>query len=164
MTAFAEQFVRNKIMSRLLGNISAFFIFSLVFLPVSSVLAGEIVISQPTILEPVPAAPIASGYLEIINNSDTADRLIKIEADFAAKTQVHEMKVENNIMRMRMVPDGLEIPAGATVHLKSDGVHLMFMRLKERPRAGEARKVTLTFENAGIMELDFTVKTKAEIN
>jgi copper(I)-binding protein len=69
-------------------------------------------------------------------------------------TQVHEMKMEGDVMKMGELKDGLEIPAGAKVELKPGGFHIMFMGLKEGIKEGDAVKVKLVFEKAGEVEIE----------
>ncbi len=103
-------------------------------------------------------APVSGGYMVIRNTGSEPDRLIAGSADFAGKVEIHEMKVENDVMKMRPVAGGLEIPAGGEVELKPGGYHVMFMQLKERLAVDESRKVTLTFEKAGTIEVEFKVQ------
>jgi hypothetical protein len=43
--------------------------------------------------------------------------------------EVHEMKMEGDVMKMRAIP-ALDLPAGKTVELKPGGYHVMLMDLK----------------------------------
>ncbi len=119
---------------------------------------GALEIHNPFARATPPNAPVSGGYLTIKNTGDMADRLVGGMVDFAAKVEVHEMKMDGEIMKMREVSGGLEIPAGAEVVLKPGGLHIMFMKLSERLQAGEMRKVTLEFEKAGKIEMEFPVK------
>jgi hypothetical protein len=67
------------------------------------------------------------------------------------------MKMERDVMKMREMPDGLEIPPGGSVSLSPGGVHLMFMKLTQPFVEGQKVPVTLTFRNAGSVTLDFAV-------
>ncbi|MEM6464569.1 MAG: copper chaperone PCu(A)C, partial [Pseudomonadota bacterium] len=87
-----------------------------------------------------------------------ADRLIGGSAAFAGKVEIHDMVVENDVMKMREIEGGLEIPAGGEVTLERGGLHVMFMQLQEPMKEGETRTVTLEFENAGAVEFDVPVK------
>lgn len=119
---------------------------------------GELEIKAPTARATVPNAPVAGGYLTIHNTGSKADRLIGGSASFASKVEVHEMAMENDVMKMRQLNDGLEIPAGGTVTLKPGSFHIMFMKMQEQLKAGETRDVTLQFENAGEVSIPFQVK------
>jgi len=106
----------------------------------------------------LPGAPVSGGYMVIKNNGDTPDRLVSASVDFAEKTEIHEMAMENDVMKMRELADGLEIPAGVEVVLKPGGNHIMFMKLDGQIKEGEKRKATLTFEKSGSIEVEFTVE------
>ncbi len=121
-------------------------------------MVGDLTISNPAIRATPPKAPVSGGYMLIKNAGSQADRLVGGSVDFAGKTEVHEMKIVDEVMKMREVKGGLEIPAGGEVLLKPGGYHVMFMKLKEQLKEGETRKVKLMFEKAGEVELDFDVK------
>jgi copper(I)-binding protein len=72
--------------------------------------------------------------------------------------EIHEMKMEGNVMRMRELEHGLEIKPGATVALAPGGFHLMMMGLKAPLKQGEKVPVTLTFEKAGSIDVELEVK------
>ncbi|WP_083649313.1 copper chaperone PCu(A)C [Salaquimonas pukyongi] len=119
---------------------------------------GPLEIDHPHARATMPGAPVSGGYLVIRNTGTEADRLIGGSAEFAGKTEIHQMKMENDIMKMREVEGGLEIPAGGEVILKPGGYHVMFMKLGEQLKEGEKRKVTLNFEKAGKIEVEFNVE------
>lgn len=118
---------------------------------------GDLEIIQPQARATLPGAPVSGGYMIIRNTGDTPDRLVSASVDFAGKTEIHEMAMENDVMKMRELADGLEIPAGKEVMLKPGGYHVMFMKLGEQLKEGEARKASLTFEKAGTIEVEFAV-------
>jgi len=104
-----------------------------------------------------PGAKVAGGYLTIRNDGDRPDRLVGGTADFAGRVEIHEMKMEGEVMKMAPLADGIEIPPGGEILLKPGGLHVMFMGLKRPLAEGEAAAVTLTFERAGAIELPFAV-------
>ena len=74
-------------------------------------------------------------------------RLVEASSPVAGVTEVHEMAMENNIMRMRQI-QGLSLAAGQTVELKPGGYHVMLMDLKQTLQAGQNVPITLVFEDA----------------
>ena len=92
----------------------------------------QLEIEDAWIKETPPNHPVTGGYLKIENNGNTADILIGVSADFAMKSEIHEMKMEGDVMKMRPLVNGLVIPENEEVHLKPGGYHLMFMKLKQR--------------------------------
>ncbi len=119
---------------------------------------GDLTISTPFIRATPPNAPVSGGFMLIKNAGAQPDRLIGGSADFADKFEVHEMKMEGDVMKMRPVEGGIEIPAGGEVVLKPGGYHVMFMNLKEQLKIDEKRKVKLVFQNAGEIEIEFNVQ------
>lgn len=96
-----------------------------------------------------PGAPVAGGFLTIAN-AGAEDRLTGVGAPaITDRAEIHEMAMEGDVMRMRALPDGLPIPAHATVELKPGGHHIMFMELKQPLTEGMRVDLTLHFEKAG---------------
>ncbi len=120
---------------------------------------GELQIMAPVLRETPPNAPAAAGYVTIMNKGAEDDRLIGVSADFAERGEIHDMTIENDVMRMVEVEGGLVAPAGGALVLDPNepGLHLMFIGLEERLVAGEAREVTLVFERAGETTVVFAV-------
>jgi copper(I)-binding protein len=77
---------------------------------------------------------------------------------FADHVEVHEMAVVDGVMRMKQLPDGLEIPAGATVVLKPGSFHLMFIGMEEQLLPDTYVEGTLVFEKAGTVKVEFAVQ------
>ena len=65
----------------------------------------------------------------------------------AGIVEVHEMWLDQGIMRMRPA-DRVPLKAGQTIELKSGGLHVMMMDLKEQIKAGERGPLTLSFTAA----------------
>ena len=118
---------------------------------------GELNITQPFTRATLPNAPVGGGFLTIANTGAEADRLIDASSAVVGDVQIHEMAMEGDVMKMRELADGLEIPAGATVALAPGGFHIMFMGLNQAFVEGEAVPVTLVFEKAGSVELALPV-------
>ena len=121
---------------------------------------GDLKIHHPASRATLPGQPVGGGFMTITNKGTEADRLVSITApDVSDDVQIHEMAVENDVMKMRQLPDGIEIPAGAKVELKSGGLHVMFMKIKHPFKEGESIKATLNFEKAGAVAVEFTVQS-----
>ena len=74
-------------------------------------------------------------------------KLVGVSSPVAGVAEVHEMKMDGDIMKMRAVPV-LELPAGKAVDLKPGGYHVMLMDLKAPLAKGSSVPVTLIFQNA----------------
>lgn len=120
--------------------------------------AGTIVIDRPWSRATPPTARTAAGYMTLGNTGDAADRLLGGSSSAAARVEVHEMSMTDGIMRMRQLPEGLEIPPGGSAALEPGGHHLMLIDLKKPLAAGERVPVTLSFEKAGTVEVELVVQ------
>ena len=118
---------------------------------------GDINISAPFARATLPNAPVGGGFLTIENTGSQADRLVSASADIAGDTQIHEMAMSGDVMQMRALADGVEIPAGATVTLAPGGLHIMFLGLNQALVEGESIMLTLVFEHAGSVEIALPV-------
>jgi periplasmic copper chaperone A len=121
--------------------------------------AGDLAIHHPWAKATLPSQPVGGGFMEIVNTGSEPDRLVSGKAAFAGDLQIHEMATQDGIMKMRQLPDGIEIPAGGTVKLEPGGLHIMFMKLSEPLKEGEMKEATLTFEKAGDVVVEFSVES-----
>ncbi|MDZ4085998.1 MAG: copper chaperone PCu(A)C [Tabrizicola sp.] len=121
------------------------------------IVAGDLQIIHPHIPQPAASAQTAGGYMAIVNNGAEADRLIGVESAIAAKSEVHESKVDADGVGTMAHVEALEIPAGGTVSLERGGYHVMFMGLTGPLTEGEMHKATLIFEKAGRIEIEFMI-------
>lgn len=125
--------------------------------------AGDLFIGHPVARETPANAPVSAGYMTIRNEGETADRLIGGSVGFAGTVEIHEMSMDGDVMRMREIEGGIEIPAGEEVKLVPGGLHVMFMDMRQRLEAGQEHTGTLTFENAGDVDVVFHVETLSQI-
>ncbi|NJS39183.1 MAG: copper chaperone PCu(A)C [Rhodobacteraceae bacterium] len=119
--------------------------------------AGDLEIKHPHIPQPAASAKAAGGFMTITNNGTEPDRLIGIESTIAAKSEVHESKVDANGVGTMTHIDAIEIPPGGSVTLEHGGLHVMFMGLSAPLTEGDLHKATLIFEKAGRVEVEFSV-------
>jgi hypothetical protein len=119
---------------------------------------GSLDIHHPWAKATVEGQPVGGGFMKITNNGTEPDRLVKITSDVASMVQIHDMKVEDGVMKMNEVPDGIEIAPGQTVELKPGSMHVMFMGIKAPFKDGETVKAVLTFEKAGTIDVEFKIQ------
>lgn len=119
--------------------------------------AGDLTLSNAFTRATLPGAKVGGGYLKIANSSADPDRLIGGSTSAAERVEVHEMKMNGNVMQMRQLKDGLEIPAGGTAELTPGGLHLMLMNIVKPLKEGDMIPVTLEFAKAGKVEVQFMV-------
>jgi hypothetical protein len=120
--------------------------------------AGSIEIKHPWARATPKGSEVAGGYMKLINTGSEPDRLIGGSTAAAGKFEIHEMSVDGGVMKMRLLPNGIEIKPGQTVELKPGSYHLMFVGLKEPFEKGKRVKGTLRFEKAGTVDVEYAVE------
>lgn len=80
--------------------------------------------------------------------STAGGKLVGVAVDpaLAGVVEIHEMAMDGNVMKMRALPAGLDLPAGKTVELKPGGYHVMLLDLKKALKDGDTVAVTFTVE------------------
>ena len=116
---------------------------------------GSLKIEDAKARATVPAQKMSGGLMKI-ENKGGADKLVAASSSVSKTMELHTMSMEGNVMKMREIK-AIEIPANGKVELKSGGLHLMFIDLKEQLKPGSTIKVKLKFEKAGEVEVPFKV-------
>ena len=118
---------------------------------------GQIVISdawgRPSPMEDSNAAV----YMLIRNTGLEDDRLIGVSSGVAEAVELHDMTMENDVMKMFPV-DYMELPAGGSLELKPGGKHIMLIGLHEMLEVGQTAMVVLEFEKAGEMTVEAEIR------
>ncbi len=122
---------------------------------------GPVRIEAPWARETAEGQRDGGGFMTIVNDSKSADQLLAASSPASAEVQIHTVQMEEGMMRMRELPDGIPIPAQGRVELKPRSLHIMFINLKRPLRAGERVPVTLKFRSAGEQTVSFEVRSVA---
>src|SRR5260370_34104554 len=109
---------------------------------------GPIEVDNPWTRATPATAAAGGGFLAITNKGTTRDRLIIMRSPTADRVQLHQMTMEGNIMRMRELDEGLEIPPGTTLTLAPGRYHLLFMGLNAPVAQGMRMPLGLVVEHA----------------
>jgi periplasmic copper chaperone A len=112
----------------------------------TSAVAQSIEVKDPWVRAAVPGQMGTGAFMKI--TARDGSRLVSASSPVAGVTEVHEMKMEGNIMKMRALEAGLELPAGKTVELKPGGYHVMLMDLKGPLAKDSTVPLTLVFKDA----------------
>lgn len=126
--------------------------------PAAAQTAGGITVDQPFSRATPGGAKVGGGYMTLINKGAADDKLVSAASPAAERVEIHEMKMQGDVMKMAELPGGLPVAAGKTVSLAPGGYHLMLMNLKAPLQAGDKVPVTLTFEKAGKLEVTLSVR------
>ena len=109
---------------------------------------AAIVVSDVYAQPSLAGGPNGLAFMTITNNGKVDDRLLSVTTAAAAKAEVHRMSMEGGIMKMRAVGP-VTIPAGGTVTLDPEELHLMLIGMKQKLKPDDHFTLTLHFEKAG---------------
>lgn len=123
----------------------------------SGAFAADLEIVHPRIRAMLPNQPVAAGYMDIHNGGAEADKLLSAASADAGSVELHKATMEGDVMKMRPVEGGVAIPAGGMANFEPGGLHMMLIDPVRTFADGESVPVTLTFERAGEVEVDFPV-------
>ncbi|MGH8031313.1 MAG: copper chaperone PCu(A)C [Luteimonas sp.] len=108
-----------------------------------------------------PNAPVAGGFVTLHNAGQADDRLVAVSSPDAQRVEIHEMRMDGGVMRMRQLADGIPVRAGGKVELKPGGMHLMFIGPARVLKAGDRLRARFTYQRAATQEVDFAVQPVA---
>lgn len=112
-------------------------------------LAGTASQAQTTVKDPwvrgtVPQQKATGAFFQI--SSAAGGKLVSVSSPAAGVVELHEMAMDGSTMKMRALPNGLDLPAGKAVELKPGGYHVMLMDLKAPLKTGDAVDLRLVVE------------------
>jgi copper(I)-binding protein len=111
------------------------------------VAASEVRVDSAWVRASVPGQKTTVAYLNL--TSRHAMRLVGGHSPLVKRVEIHEMRMQDNIMHMRALSEGLELPAGKTVKLEPGGIHLMLIGLRRQIKAGDTVPLTLALAGEG---------------
>lgn len=116
-------------------------------------------IKDPWVRATAPRQKSTSAYMEI--TASRAARLVEASSSVAGIVEIHEMRMDKDMMRMRAVP-ALDLPAGQPVTLEPGGYHIMLMDLKVQIKDGDKVPITLVIElrNGARQTVDLTASVR----
>jgi copper(I)-binding protein len=97
-----------------------------------------------------PGQTTAVAYVELTSDRDAA--LVAAGSSLAGRTELHSMATEGGVMRMRQIPR-VTLPAGQTIALAPNGVHLMLLDLKQPLKPGDKLPLVLSIQAPSGMSL-----------
>ncbi|RDV26645.1 copper chaperone PCu(A)C [Alteromonas aestuariivivens] len=106
-------------------------------------------------------AKTGAVYLTLVNRGGQEQTLISVSTslDVASDAQIHTTEMDNDMMKMRQVRDGVLIPAGGTLDFSPGGYHIMLIGLKKALEPGHTVPLTLTFVSGQQIHLDVSILT-----
>jgi len=116
---------------------------------------AQVSVTDPWIRATVPAQKVTGAFMQV--RSSAPARLVGVQTEVAGRSELHEMAMDGQTMRMRRV-ESIALPAGKPVNLASGGYHVMLMDLKRQVKEGENVELTLLVEDAAGKRQDVKVK------
>ena len=136
---------------------------ALFFLASGSLYAQNVEVKNAWVRASVQGQKATGAFMQLTASQPTT--LVGVASPVAGVAEVHEMKMDGEVMRMRALPNGLALPAGKTVALTAGGYHVMLMDLKAALPKDSTVPLTLVFKDAkGVesrVELKLPVATSA---
>lgn len=122
----------------------------------STASAQTVKVEDAWIRTSVQGQSATGAFMKLTARENT--RLVSVSSPVAGVAELHEMKLENDVMKMRALSGGLELPAGRTVELKPGGYHVMLMDLKAALPKDSTVPMTLVFKDAKGVESRLEIK------
>ncbi len=119
---------------------------------------AEVTVKEAWARATTPAQKASGAFMELTSSESAA--LVSASSSLAGVVEIHTMKMEDGVMKMRAVPR-IELPAGKTVALQPGGYHVMLMQLKQQLKKGDTVPITLKVEGAN-REVQ-AIEVKAEV-
>lgn len=110
----------------------------------------------------VPGQKATGAFMTLTAKDGT--KLVGVSSPVAGVTEVHEMKMDGDVMKMRAVAGGLDLPAGKAVELKPGGYHVMLLDLKAPLPKDSTIPMTLVFKDAKGMEHKVELKVPVAVS
>jgi periplasmic copper chaperone A len=121
------------------------FFLASVLCAICGVAAAQVAVKDAWVRGTVAQQKATGAFMQI--TAKTAGRLVEVRSPVAGVSELHEMSMHNDIMRMRAVT-GIDLPAGSAVELKPGGFHVMLLELKKEIADGQKVPLTLVIEHA----------------
>jgi periplasmic copper chaperone A len=118
---------------------------------------AQVTVSNAWARPTVPGQQGGGGFMTL--QSPKADKLLSGSTPVAERFELHTMSMEGDVMKMREVKS-IALPAGQKVELKPGGFHVMFIGIKEPLKLGSKVPVTLKFEKASEVKVEFEVTSR----
>jgi copper(I)-binding protein len=105
---------------------------------------AQVTVKDAWVRATVAQQKATGAFMRLESAQDT--KLVGASSPLTATVEVHEMLMQDNVMKMREVP-AVEVPAGKPVDLKPGGYHIMLLNLQQQVKAGDNIPLALVFED-----------------
>ncbi len=147
-------------MSNISNTIKSIAYCALLYWASSSIYAQTVKVEGAWVRTTVPGQMGTGGFMKLTADQDM--KLVGVLTPIAGVGEVHEMRMDGGVMRMRALPS-LDLPAGKTVELKSGGNHIMLMDLKQALPKDSQVPMTLLFKDKAGKDVKMEIKVPVSI-
>jgi copper(I)-binding protein len=123
---------------------------------------GALQIVKPWTRSSSSEPDVAGGYMTVINDGES-ERLVSASSPVVRSIEIHAIRVKGPVVEMRQLEDGLVIPPANRQILKPRGYHLLMRGLAAPLSPGSKVPVTLVFEKAGSVTVDFAIEAPGAV-
>jgi copper(I)-binding protein len=116
---------------------------------------AQVAVSEAWVRATVAQQKATGAFMTLTSTQDS--KLVAASSPVAGVVEVHEMKMVDDVMRMRQIP-ALPLPAGQSVALNPGGYHLMLLELKQPLKDGDKVPLTLEVEDGKQVRSKITVE------
>jgi len=138
-------------------RISLFSLFVLLLLPTSACKPQELSIKDAW-ARPGNQGAMGAAYFVIENPTGQDDELLLAESDIAENVEMHISTMKDDGTMTMIQQASIPVPANSTVELKPGGLHIMLIGLREELRPDDTFNLSLQFKNAGVKEMEVSVR------
>ena len=122
--------------------------------------SAQTVVDDAWVRATVPGQPSSGAFMHITAATDS--KLVEVKSPVAKTVQIHESKMENDVMSMQAVPS-IALPAGKTVNIEPEGYHVMLIDLVGQIKEGDSVPLTLIVEDSKGAKESIEVQAQARV-
>lgn len=128
-----------------------------------SITEGELIVVDAFARAAIPGSSNSAAYMVVLNGLDNEVTLTNVDTT-AASADLHEtVRDENDLLRMKPYPEGIEIPARSALIFEPGGKHIMLVDLQAPFDAGSEIEMTFHFDGTNDQTLIVPVKSMQDI-
>ncbi|KOX62693.1 MULTISPECIES: copper chaperone PCu(A)C [Pseudomonas] len=120
--------------------------------------SAQTVVDDAWVRATVAGQPSTGAFMHITASSDS--KLVEVQSPAAKTVQIHESKMENDVMSMQPVAS-VPLPAGKSVAIVPEGYHVMLIDLVGQIKVGDQVPLTLIVEDSKGVKESIEVKAQA---
>jgi len=120
---------------------------------------NHISFNEPWVRAMPPMVMNTAGYVEVLNSSHVADKLVNVWSDAASLIEIHQTKHEDGVFKMLAVKNA-KIPPKGKLIMQPGGYHLMMMGVSPDLANNKSITIHFEFEKAGIVQVNFPIIKK----